>query len=90
MLLEGVVVVVVVVVRAKLSNTRVCPAMRTNATSWGGRTPGSQTPGVPATPEPSTTNNYWRDGVRKMPQHAAKYGKKHTQTRLKIVTELCR
>ena len=27
-----------------------------HAANKGGRTPGSQTPGVPATPEPSTTN----------------------------------
>ena len=54
------------------------------ATIWGGRAPGSQTPGVPATPEPSTPNSCWPSRAEKwaltsswtecekMPQNAAK------------------
>ena len=47
------------------------------APNGSARTPESQTPGVPATHEPSTTNSCWTsragldvqlDGVRKMPQ----------------------
>ena len=47
------------------------------APNWSGRTPESQTPGVPAIHEPSTTNSCWPsragldvqlDGARKMPQ----------------------
>ena len=39
-----------------------------HAPNWCGRTFGSQTPGVPATPSP----HVHADGVRKMPQNAAK------------------
>ena len=47
-----VVVVVVVVVRTFVLHEGVCPTTRTLAPNSGGRTPGSQTPGVPATPSP--------------------------------------
>ena len=40
--------------------TRIFPsAIAMHACNSGGRTLGSQTPGVPATHEPSTTNNCW-------------------------------
>ena len=54
------------------------------ASNSGGRTPGSQTPGVPATPEPSMTKNSsssrarvalnfgTNGGARKKQQNAAK------------------
>ena len=45
-------VVVVVVAQAMLWHIGVCPAMRKLAPNLGGRTPGSQTPGVPATSGP--------------------------------------
>ena len=65
----------VVVVRT--DDARVRPHTSVGAPNWSARTPESQTPGVAATNEPSTTNSCWPsragldvqlDGVRKLPQ----------------------
>ena len=48
---------VVVVVRTMVYDDHVYPESSMHASSSGGRTLGSQTPGVPATPEPSMTKN---------------------------------
>ena len=95
-----VVVVEVVVVRRKLYNTRVCPSVLTRCPRVrGGRTPGSQALGVPATSRPLDNQQQLvteglllgpdvrMDGFRKLKQNAAKIP---LRTHLKIVMELCR
>ena len=60
------VVVVVVVVVLTCDLTRVFLHNESvHAPNWGGRTPRSQTHGVPATPEPSTNNNCWPSRAEK-------------------------
>ena len=43
--------------QTRRSTMRLCQRHRSMSCAMCGRTPGSQTPGVPATPEPSTTKN---------------------------------
>ena len=61
----------------------VCPGHCTPAPYWGGRTPGSQTPGVPATPSPRTRKTLHHRGLKsghsrpngRSAKNAAKCGK---------------
>ena len=81
----GVAVVVVVVVVQQCVHGKSLSINHDIATNSGGRTPGSQTPGVPATPEPSMTKNssssrahlalnVRMDGARKMAKKKATKG----------------
>ena len=51
-----------------MTNVSVDERHQQYASNWGGRTPGSQTPGVPST----LGLDVQLDGVRKMPQNTAK------------------
>ena len=44
--------------------TCLCRYATTHASSWGDRTPGSQTPGVPATPSPRQRRTLRRRGLK--------------------------